>query len=55
MKMVEEYQMVIVGVGGQGILTISDVIAIAARKNINIRYKDDLKGHIIYEYIPQFG
>ncbi|NPD87842.1 MAG: indolepyruvate oxidoreductase subunit beta [Asgard group archaeon] len=30
--MTEEYQMVIVGVGGQGILTISDVIAIAARK-----------------------
>jgi len=30
--MSEEYQMVIVGVGGQGILTISDVIAIAARK-----------------------
>jgi indolepyruvate ferredoxin oxidoreductase beta subunit len=31
-KMTEEYQMIIVGVGGQGILTISDVIAIAARK-----------------------
>ncbi|MCG3225710.1 MAG: indolepyruvate oxidoreductase subunit beta [Candidatus Heimdallarchaeota archaeon] len=30
--MTEEYQMVIVGVGGQGILTISDIIAIAARK-----------------------
>jgi indolepyruvate ferredoxin oxidoreductase beta subunit len=30
--MTEEYQIVIVGVGGQGILTISDVIAIAAQK-----------------------
>ncbi|MHA1954293.1 MAG: indolepyruvate oxidoreductase subunit beta [Candidatus Heimdallarchaeaceae archaeon] len=30
--MTEEYQMVIVGVGGQGILTISDIIAIAAQK-----------------------
>ncbi len=28
----EEYKMVLVGVGGQGILTISDVIAIAAQK-----------------------
>ena len=30
--MTEEYQIVIVGVGGQGILTISDVIAIAAQE-----------------------
>jgi len=32
MKMEEEYRMVLVGVGGQGILTISDIIAIAAQK-----------------------
>ncbi len=30
--MVETYQMVICGVGGQGILTISDIITIAAQK-----------------------
>ena len=30
--MVEEFKMVICGVGGQGILTISDVISIAAQK-----------------------
>jgi len=32
MKMTKEYSMVIVGVGGQGILTISDIISIATRK-----------------------
>lgn len=30
--MEDTYQMIVVGVGGQGILTISDVISIAARK-----------------------
>ncbi len=35
--MVETYQMVICGVGGQGILTISDIITIAAQmKGLNI-------------------
>jgi indolepyruvate ferredoxin oxidoreductase beta subunit len=32
MKMSETYQMIVCGVGGQGILTITDVIVIAARK-----------------------